>query len=185
MSKLLKMMGFHQRAELLLYEAISYTTDPHEAHLQLGLLFLDKEDLETAKLHLKNCLFFKEKDVLILVHLGVILICEGRVHEAKFFLSRILQSLEATVRSSHSSLQLSDAELAALTGPALDYKVLSITYYLLPTTCYLIQFIYTTYYLLPLTGPALDYKVRTVLLCYHLLPITFYLIHFIYTTYFL
>ncbi|KAJ1440152.1 hypothetical protein B484DRAFT_443650 [Ochromonadaceae sp. CCMP2298] len=59
MSKLLKMMGFHQRAELLLYEAMSYTTDPHEAHLQLGLLFLDKEDLEGAKLHLKNCLFFQ------------------------------------------------------------------------------------------------------------------------------
>ena len=50
-------MGFHQRAELLLYEglslllllllllllAMSYTNNPYEAHLQLGLLFLDKE----------------------------------------------------------------------------------------------------------------------------------------------
>ena len=42
MSKLLKVMGFHQRAELLLYEAMSYTTKPYEAHLQLGLLLLDK-----------------------------------------------------------------------------------------------------------------------------------------------
>ena len=37
MAKLLKLMGFHQRAELLLYEAMSYTTTPREAHLQLGL----------------------------------------------------------------------------------------------------------------------------------------------------
>ena len=48
MSKLLQTMGFHQRAELLLYEAMSYTTNPYEAHMQLGLLFLDKEDLEKA-----------------------------------------------------------------------------------------------------------------------------------------
>ena len=82
MSKLLKMMGFHQRAELLLYEAMSYTTNPHEAHLQLGLLFLDKEDIEKAKIHLKNCLFFKENDILILIHLSVILIAEGKLHEA-------------------------------------------------------------------------------------------------------
>ena len=42
MSKLLKLMGFHQKAELLLYEAMSYTEQPFEAHLQLGLIFLDK-----------------------------------------------------------------------------------------------------------------------------------------------
>ena len=40
MAKLLKHMGFHQKAELLLYEAMSYSRAPHEAHLQLGLLFL-------------------------------------------------------------------------------------------------------------------------------------------------
>ena len=27
---------------------MSYTQEPHEAHLQLGLLFLDKEDLTKA-----------------------------------------------------------------------------------------------------------------------------------------
>ena len=77
MSRLLKMMGFHQRAELLLYEAMSYTNNPYEAHLQLGLLFLDKEDLTKAKMHLKNCLFFKDNDIIILVHLTVILVSEG------------------------------------------------------------------------------------------------------------
>ncbi|RYH06940.1 hypothetical protein EON65_42270 [archaeon] len=46
MAKLLKMMNFYQRAELLLYEAMSHSTKPYEAHMQLGLLFLDKEDLE-------------------------------------------------------------------------------------------------------------------------------------------
>ena len=51
MSKLLKGMGFLQKAELLLYEALSYTQEPHEAHLQLGLLYLDKEDLSKAKMH--------------------------------------------------------------------------------------------------------------------------------------
>jgi len=122
MSKLLKVMGFHQRAELLLYEAMSYTINPHEAHLQLGLLFLDKEDIDKAKVHLKNCLFFKEKDLLILIHLSVILIAEGRIHEAKFFLSRILQGLEARVRT--LSFMISEQEMQSLTGQ-IDYKVLS------------------------------------------------------------
>jgi hypothetical protein len=40
MAKLLKIMGFHQKAELLLYEAMSYTREPYGAHLQLGLIFL-------------------------------------------------------------------------------------------------------------------------------------------------
>ena len=42
MAKLLKTMGFHQRAELLLYEAMSYSTSPYEAHVQvidLNLIF--------------------------------------------------------------------------------------------------------------------------------------------------
>ena len=85
MSKLLKLMGFHQKAELLLYEAMSYTQQPYEAHLQLGLIFLDKEDLEKAKMHMKNCLFYKETDILILIHMVVILVAEGKVHEAKFY----------------------------------------------------------------------------------------------------
>ena len=44
MANLLKRMGFHQKAELLLYEAMSYSQEPYEAHMQLGLIFLDKED---------------------------------------------------------------------------------------------------------------------------------------------
>ena len=63
--------------QLLLYEAMSYTSNPYEAHLQLGILFLDKEDLNKAKMHFKNCLFFKENDILILAHLTVILVSEG------------------------------------------------------------------------------------------------------------
>ena len=93
-AKLLKRMGFHQRAELLLYEAMSYTTNPYEAHFQLGLLALDKEDMHEAKQHLKNCLFYREGDVLILTHLAVVLIGEGRIYEAKFFVSRLLSALE-------------------------------------------------------------------------------------------
>jgi hypothetical protein len=57
MSKLLKGLGFLQKAELLLYEALTYSQEPHEAHLQLGLLFVDQEDLAKAKMHLKNCLY--------------------------------------------------------------------------------------------------------------------------------
>lgn len=76
---------------------MSYTSNPYEAHLQLGILFLDKEDLTKAKMHFKNCLYFKENDILILAHLTVILVSEGKMHEAKFFLSRILVALEARV----------------------------------------------------------------------------------------
>lgn len=76
---------------------MSYTSNPYEAHLQLGILFLDKEDLNKAKMHFKNCLYFKENDVLILAHLTVILVSEGKMHEAKFFLSRILVALQARV----------------------------------------------------------------------------------------
>lgn len=122
MSKLLKIMGFHQRAELLLYEAMSYTTNPYEAHYQLGLLFLDKEDLEKAKMNFKNCLFFKETDILILVHLSVILIAEGKMHEAKFFLSRILTALEARVNK--LSFMVSEQAIKSLTDK-IDFKLLS------------------------------------------------------------
>ena len=106
MSKLLKVMGFHQRAELLLFEAISYTTKPYEAHFQLALLYLDKEDLDKAKVHFKNCLFFRENDIIILSYLSVVLIAEGKLHESKFFISRVLSGLEARVHKLTSLLNL-------------------------------------------------------------------------------
>ena len=95
MSRLLKDMGFYQKAELLLYEAMSYSNEPYEAHYLLGLLFLDKEDIEKSKMHLKNCLFYKESDTVILIYLSTILFTEGKTHEAKFYVSRILKSLES------------------------------------------------------------------------------------------
>lgn len=98
MAKLLKMMGFLQKAELLLYEAMSYTREPYGAHLQLGLIFLDKEDLEKSKMHLKNCLYYNEGDVLVLISMSVILMAEGKIHEAKFYVSRVLAVLEARVQ---------------------------------------------------------------------------------------
>lgn len=123
MSKLLKMMGFYQKSELLLYEAMSYTINPHEAHLQLGLLYLDKEDLEKAKLHLKNCLFFKESDILILIHLSTILIAEGKYHEAQYFLSRVLVSLEQRVNT--LSFMISKKDINDLKTNRIDYRTLS------------------------------------------------------------
>ena len=98
MANLLKKMGFHQKAELLLYEAMSYSQEPYEAHMQLGLIFLDKEDLDKAKMHMKNCLYYKESDLLVLVHMATILIAEGRIHEAKFYVTRILSALEMRVQ---------------------------------------------------------------------------------------
>ena len=98
MANLLKKMGFHQKAELLLYEAMSYSQEPYEAHMQLGLIFLDKEDLDKAKMHMKNCLYYKESDLLVLVHMAAILIAEGRIHEAKFYVTRILSALEMRVQ---------------------------------------------------------------------------------------
>lgn len=98
MSKLLKTMGFYQKAELLLYESLSYAKDPSEAHLQLALLFIEKEDLSHAKTHIKNCLFYKENDVSLLIYLTVVLICEGKIQEAKFYASRVLSSLESRVK---------------------------------------------------------------------------------------
>jgi len=97
MAKLLKIMGFHQRAEALLYESIGYTQTPFESHFQLTLLALEKEDLSTAKMHLKNCLFLKETDTQVLIHFAAILMAEGKTHEAKFYISRILSVLEGKV----------------------------------------------------------------------------------------
>ncbi len=79
MARILKVMGFHQKAELLLYESISYMAQPKEAHLQLGLLALDREDLNEAAMHFKNCLFYKADDVQILTNLAVVLIAEGKM----------------------------------------------------------------------------------------------------------
>jgi tetratricopeptide (TPR) repeat protein len=95
MSRLLKDMGFYQKAELILYEAMSYSKEPYEAHYLLGLLFLDKEDIDRSKMHLKNCLFYKESDTVILIYLSTILFTEGKTHEAKFYVSRILKILES------------------------------------------------------------------------------------------
>ena len=89
MSKLLKVMGFHQRAELLLFEAISYTTKPYEAHFQLALLYLDKEDLDKAKVHFKNCLFFRENDIIILSYLSIVLIAEGSNTNTNLYITRL------------------------------------------------------------------------------------------------
>ena len=114
MSKLLKVMGFDQRAELLLYEAMSYSREPHEAHYQLGLLMLDKEDMDRAKMHFKNCLFYRESDTLTLVYLSTILLTEGKVHEGKFYVSRIVTSLDHKL---HKLSQLLDKSVQSLTKP--------------------------------------------------------------------
>jgi tetratricopeptide (TPR) repeat protein len=97
MAKLLKKMGFYQRAELLLYEAMSYSNEPHDAHFQLGLLLLDKEDIERAKMHFKNCLFYRETDTILLVYLSTILLTEGKIYEAKFYITRLLSLLEIKI----------------------------------------------------------------------------------------
>ena len=126
-------MGFHQRAEILLYEAMSYSKEPYEAHLQLALLSLDKEDLEKAKIHLKNCLFFRESDIIILIHLAVILIAEGKPHEAKFFISRVLAELESRVQRISSIIRNkhnTDVDMKRLTA-AIDHFTLSSWYKLL------------------------------------------------------
>eukprot|EP01031_Cornospumella_fuschlensis_P032925 gene32925-39821_t len=112
MAKLLKMMNFYQRAELLLYEAMSHSTKPYEAHMQLGLLFLDKEDLEGSKVQFKNCLFYNEQDVTILSYLTFVLIMEGKMNEAKFYLSRIIANLETKVKK--LSILMSPEELNVL-----------------------------------------------------------------------
>lgn len=112
MSKLLKVMGFDQRAELLLYEAMSYSREPHEAHYQLGLFMLDKEDMDRAKMHFKNCLFYREADTLILIYLSTILLTEGKVHEAKFYVSRIVSSLDHKLHKLSQMLDKNDLKLA-------------------------------------------------------------------------
>jgi hypothetical protein len=98
MSKMLRIMGHNQRAELLLYESLTLSIDPSEAHRQLSLLFIEKEDLERAKVHIKNCLFYRETDISLLTHLAVILICEGKIHEANFYVQRILTVLDGKVK---------------------------------------------------------------------------------------
>jgi hypothetical protein len=121
MAKLLMAMGFHQRAEVLLYEAMSYTKDAYEAHLQLGLLSLDREDLDKAKVHFKNCLYYQESDVFILTYLSMVLLAEGKTHEAKFFLGRIVSALQSKLQ--RLSFLLSEAELKATTAPMEFHKL--------------------------------------------------------------
>ena len=98
MSKILRIMGHNQRAELLLYESLTLSLDPSEAHRQLALLFIEKEDMARSKVHIKNCLFYRETDISLLTHLAVILICEGKVHEANFYVQRILTVLDGKVK---------------------------------------------------------------------------------------
>lgn len=121
MAKLLMTMGFHQRAEVLLYEAMTYTKDAYEAHLQLSLLSLDREDIEKAKVHFKNCLYYQESDVNILTYLSMVLLAEGKTHEAKFFLSRIVTTLQIKVHK--LSFLLSESEMKAITAPIEFHKL--------------------------------------------------------------
>jgi tetratricopeptide (TPR) repeat protein len=123
MAKLLKAMGFHQRAEMILHEAMTHTINAYEANFQLGLLFLDKEDLETSKMYFKNCLFYQESDILILTYLTTILLTEGKIHEATFFLSRIMSGLEERIRK--LSFVMSETEIQAISNAKIDYKALS------------------------------------------------------------
>jgi tetratricopeptide (TPR) repeat protein len=113
MSSLLRLMGFHQKAELVLYEALGYSTSPFEAHFNLASLFLEKEKLDKAKMHLKQCLYFKETDLQSLIHLAVILIAEGKIHEAKFYITRIQAALMSRLRRLSEQGRL-DADLGAL-----------------------------------------------------------------------
>ena len=125
MSKILKSMGFHQRAELLLYEAMAYTSEPFEAHLQLGLLFIDKEDIDKAKMHLKNCLFFREGDLPVLIYLSSLLIIEGKLHEAKFFISKILSGLESRIAKLSSLLNAKEKYDLTKAAAPIDHYLLS------------------------------------------------------------
>lgn len=122
MAKLLKIMGFYQRAELLLYEAMAHTNNPFEAHFQLGLLNLDKENIDYAKLHFKNCLFLSENDLLVLINLSVILLMENKLNESKYFLTRVLAQLEDKLRK--LSFILSEQDIQRIKTP-IDYKLLT------------------------------------------------------------
>ena len=120
MSRLLKDMGFYQKAELMLYEAMSYSKEPYDAHYLLGVLFLDKEDVDRSKMHLKNCLFYKESDTVILIYLSTILFTEGKTHEAKFYVSRILKNLE-TKMGKLSSLLSGSSVTASITPEEMNH----------------------------------------------------------------
>ena len=110
MSRLLKDMGFYQKAELILYEALGYANEPYEAHYLLGLLFLDGEDIERSKMHLKNCLFYKETDIVVLIYLSTMLFAEGKTHESKFYVSRILKNLEIKMNKLSHLLAVDNSE---------------------------------------------------------------------------
>ena len=129
MAKLLRLMGFHQKAELVLYEALGYSPRPLAAHFQLAALFLEQERLDKAKMHLKQCLYFEPADLPALVHLAVVLIAEGRVHEAKFYVSRVLDSLLARAQRLDGETRARLDELAVRrkspNGTRIDYRALT------------------------------------------------------------
>lgn len=78
---------------------------------------LEKEDLTHAKTHFKNCLFLQESNSLVLIHYAVILMTEGKTHEAKFYISRILSALEPQVEQLMEILQKNyEAEMKSSGG---------------------------------------------------------------------
>ena len=104
LAQLLRTMGFAHRAELLLYEAISYAEDAFAAHAALARLSLAKEDSVRAAQHLKHCLVSRERDAETLVTLAALLwAAEGRVHEARFFLSRAVEEMTKARNSKHEN----------------------------------------------------------------------------------
>ena len=129
MAKLLRLMGFQQKAELVLYESLGYSPRPFAAHFRLAQLFLEQERLDKAKMHLKQCLYFEEHDLASLVHLAVVLLAEGRVHEAKFYVSRILDSLLARGRRLDAPSLTRMEEVRSLrraaNGTRIDYRSLT------------------------------------------------------------
>jgi tetratricopeptide (TPR) repeat protein len=128
MSKLLRLMGFHQKAELVLYEALGYSPAAFEAHLELASLFLEKERMDKAKMHLKQCLYFREADTESLMHLAVILIAEGRVHEAKFYITRIQASLRTRIDKLSAQGKLDDFLLETLAQRSNSSSLAGINY---------------------------------------------------------
>lgn len=58
---------------------------------------MDREDLDKAKLHFKNCLYHQDDDLVILVYLSLTLVVEHKLHEAQFFLARIVAQLQSKV----------------------------------------------------------------------------------------
>ena len=124
MAILLRRLGFPRRAELVLYEATSLRSQPYEANLQLALLALDREDLREAKMHFKNCLYYRATDVNVLVYLSTVLVAEGRSNEAKFFVSQLLSALEVRVRKLLVLMGREESDLVTIMAPISSGEVL-------------------------------------------------------------